>query len=369
MSDQREKLERRLQQHRSSTNRAALLEARIKEHRSARASQAERHKRLEQSHVQGTNELFWSFAENTPEAAARWDEIGALDLLATRKVTPAIAFSTGVISLDLRLGGGVPAGFIELYGEESCGKTTLLIEMIQSAQGKGHKTALCPSEFVDIPYFQKLGVNLDDLVVIRGHGEDVLEEAGRFLSDGRQRALFIDCATGLRPYDDRFSNWRAMLGSWMLAVHNKIALDSAVVIADQVRVRRSVDPSKMFAGGTDSTAVKIASMFDCRLALSRASVTENAYDMVIDIVANTICRPARVFTVPVVKGKGIDVWRDLVRVASSVGVLKQSGSWYYYGETSVAQGEEEVARLLENNKQFGPIILDDTLRVLRGVEG
>jgi len=369
MSDQREKLERRLQHHRSSADRTALLEARLRAHRSSRASQVDRHKRLERTHAQGTNELFWSFAEDTPEAATRWDEIGALDLLARKKVTPAIAFSSGVVSLDCNLGGGVPAGFVEIYGEESCGKTTLLVEMIQGAQEKGHETALCPSEFVDLPYFEKLGVDLSKLVVIRGPGEEVLEEAGRFISEGKKRALFIDSATGLRPYEDRFGNWRAMLGSWLLAVHPMVSLDSAVVITNQVRARLSSDPAKMFAGGTDSTAARIAGMFDCRMSLSRVSVMENTYDLVIDIVANTIRRPAKVFTVPVVKGKGIDVWLDLVRVASAVGVLGKSGSWYYYEKTSVAQGEEEVARLLENNKTAGSIVLEDTLRLLRGVEG
>lgn len=366
MSDQKEKLERRLQQHRSTKVRTALLEARIKEHRSDRVSQAERHDRLEREHENGTNELFWQFAEESPDAATRWDEIGALELLARKKVTPAIAFSTGVLGIDLRLGGGIPAGFTEVYGEESSGKTTLIIEMIQSAQGKGLEVAICPSEFLDLPYFSRLGVELSNLVVIRGHGEDVFEEAGRFINGGRKRALFFDSATGLRPYDDQYANWRAMLGSWMAAVHPKISLDSAVVITNQVRVRVSVDPAKMFLGGTDSTAARIASLFDCRLELSRTSVTEGAYDLVVNIIANTLRRPSKVFTVPVVKGKGIDVWRDLVGVAVHVGVLEQKGSWYLYDGESVAQGEIEMARLLES-EPAGQIVLDQTLRALRGV--
>jgi len=368
MSDQKEKLERRLRQHRGSKDRTSLLEARIKEHRSDRTSQVERHNRLEKEHENGTNELFWQFAEESPEAATRWDEIGALELLARKKVMPAIAFSTGVVGIDLRLGGGVPAGFIEVYGEESSGKTTLIIEMIQSAQGKGLEVALCPSEFLDLPYFERLGVDLGSLSVIRGRGEDVFAEAGRFINGGRKRALFVDSATGLRPHDDQYANWRAMLGSWMVAVHSKISLDSAVVITNQVRARLSADPSKMFVGGTDSTAARIAGMFDCRLALSRTSVTENAYDLVVDIVANTLRKPSQIFMVPVVKGKGIDVWRDLVRVAAQVGVLDQQGSWYYYENAGIAQGEEAVARLFEEREAVGKFILKDTLRVLRGVE-
>jgi len=366
MSDHSDKLERRLQQHRSSKDRAALLEARVKEHRSDRASQSERQKLLEDEVDDGTSRLYWNFVEDTPEAASRWDDIGALELLVEKKVTPAIAFSTGVISVDLNLGGGVPAGLTEVYGEESAGKTTLLVEMIQSAQGQGLETALCPSEFFDRPYFESLGVDTSRLLLIRGRGEDVLEEAGRFICQNRKRALFIDSATGLRPDEDQFDNWRRMIGSWIVAVQPRITTDSAVVMANQVRARKSVNPSKMFAGGTDSSAVRIAGMFDCRIALSRDSVTEVAYDLVIDIVANTLRIPSRVLTVPVVKGKGIDVWRDLVRVAAKVGVLEHHGTWYYYEKTTVAQGEEAVAQLFEANQEAGKIILEDTLRVLRG---
>jgi hypothetical protein len=187
----------------------------------------------------------------------------------------------------------------------------------------------------------------------------------RLRSQGRKRAVFIDSATGLRPDEDIMDNWRRMLGSWLVAVHPRVAVDSAVVIANQVRVRMSAHPDRMFAGGTDSTAAKIAGMFDCRIALSRNSVTEDGYDLVVDIVSNMLRRPAQIFTVPVVKGKGIDVWRDLVGVASTVGVLEQKGSWYYYEGEAVAQGEVPMARLLES-EPAGQMILDQTLRALRG---
>jgi recombination protein RecA len=366
MSDRGDRLEKRLQQHRNSKDRTSLLEARVQEHRSARASQVERHKRLEKSYEGGKNRLYWNFVEETPTAATRWDDIGALELLVEKKVEPAIAFSTGVLSVDINLGGGIPAGFTEIYGEESSGKTTFIAEMIQSAQGRGLQTALCASEFLDLPYLKRLGIDLGNLLLIRGRGEDVFVEASRFMSGGRKRAVFIDSATGFRPNEDIMDNWRRMLGSWLVATHPLVAVDSAVVVANQVRARVSAHPNKMFAGGTDSTAAKIAGMFDCRIALSRSSVTESAYDLVVDIVSNTLRRPAQIFTVPVVKGKGVDVWRDLVRVAAQLGVLEQHGSWYYYEETTVAQGEEAVAQLFEKNPEVGNIILEDTLRLLRG---
>jgi recombination protein RecA len=366
MSDRSKELEKRVKSLRSSKDRTALLEARIQEHRSGRHSQRERQARQAKEFVSDRDKLFWDFTEETPNAALRWDEIGALGLLVEKKVTPAIAFSTGVLSLDSALGGGIPAGFTEIYGEESVGKTTTLIQLICSAQEKNMRVALCPSEFLDLPYMESLGVDLKRLVIVRGAGEGVLEEAARFVHQEKAGVVFIDSITGVRPEVDEYANWRWMVGSWMMAIHSKIPIDSAIVLTNQVRARRSAVPSKLFAGGTDSAAKRIAGLFDCRLSLSRDAVTDYEYDMVIDIVSNTLRSPSRIFTVPVRKGKGIDVWRDLVRVAAQLGVIEQRGSWYYYETATIGQGEEVVARHLEVKASFGQIIMEDTLRALRG---
>lgn len=363
MKNRMEKLEQRLRQHRGTKDRTSLLEARVQSHRATRASQKERRDELLQGYDKGVNNLKWDFVESTPMAAVRWDEIGALDASISQEVVAAIAFPTGVISLDMRLGGGISSGAAEIYGEESVGKTSLLITMIHSAQQHGRETALCPTEYFDAPYFEKLGVDLSKLLLIRGKGEEVLEEAGKYIT-GSNRALFIDSATGLRPTQDLPGNWRIMIGTWLAAVYPQIPVDSAVVMANQVRARRSVDPKKMFVGGTDSTAKRIANLFDTRLAIARSSVTETHYDMIIDIVNNNLRGPSTILDIPVVKGKGIDVWLDLVRVAAKIGVLEQHGSWYYYEKTTVAQGEVEVAKLLETNKDVGKIIWEDTLRLL-----
>jgi RecA/RadA recombinase len=309
------------------------------------------------------NDLYWGVAQDHPEAVARWSEIGEIGLVKSRKVTPAVAFGSGILSLDMALGGGIPAGSTEIYGKEGVGKTSLLIGMVRDAQERGLETALCPSEYFDGPYYEALGVDLQKLILIRGAGEDVLVEAARFVLQPCH-ALFVDSASGVRPENDQFANWRIMIGTWMAAIHSRIPVSSAVVMTNQVRAKRSMKPGKLFAGGYDSTAKKIASLFDTRLEVSRASVSDTKYDLVIDIVNNTLSRPMVLVTLPFVKGKGVDIWRDLVHVASVVGTLEQRGSWYYYEEVSVGQGEESVARLLEKNQDFAKILMDDTRHAL-----
>lgn len=361
-----EKLEARLREHRGTKDRSNLLENTLQTHRLSRPNQEQRKQRLDATHMEGRNEVYWDFATKNLGAACRYDDLGLIDLLEQRRTQPAVALGTGIVSLDYAL-GGIPSGVTEIYGTESVGKTSLIIDMMLSAQGlMGMDVAICPSEFFDEPYFRRQGIDLDSLLVFRGeYGEDVLELAGDFVISGGNRALFLDSATGLRPKKDEFDNWLKMMLSWLEQVVPRMGQFSCIIMTNQVRVKRSVDPTRIFAGGTDSTARRIAGIFDQRLELTREEVSEDKFTLVVNVVANTLRPPARFVRLPFIKGKGVDSWRDLVRSATTLGVLQQHGSWYSYEETTIAQGEEAVAQLLETNTDFGYIVLEDTLRVLR----
>ena len=78
------------------------------------------------------------------------------------------AISTGSLSLDLALGiGGVPRGrIVEIYGPESCGKTTLALHIVASAQKGGGEAAYIDVEHALEPaYARALGVNIDELLI------------------------------------------------------------------------------------------------------------------------------------------------------------------------------------------------------------
>ena len=372
----------------SGESRAQELEARLKAHRSSSPSKEERSQVLTESQESGRKQVYDDFANRArvlavkklrglsfaerEEAKKSLDPISNRlrdttggDRVEERKVHAAIATRTGVPSLDFFLGGGLPAGFIEIYGPESAGKTSLLTRVIRSAQHMGKQVMMTSTEFFDAPYFVKNGVELDNLLMIRsGKGEQVLEAAAALLDTYPNTIYVIDSATGLRPPKDEYDNWVKMITDWMEHVSNLMDVGSCVVMVNQVRAKRSADPSKFFAGGTDSAARKAAGMFSTRLELSRTSVTEAAYDMVVNIVANTLKAPAKIFPLPVVKGKGVDVCRDLVRVAAATGVIEQRGSWYSWNGDSLGQGEEEVARYLEGATWARETIEEQTLRAL-----
>jgi recombination protein RecA len=269
------------------------------------------------------------------------------------------------MSLDHFLGGGLPPGFTEIFGQESVGKTSLLARIVRAAQEMGKQVAMTSTEYFDAPYFANNGVDLSRLLMLRSKsGEVSLEAAYHLLRSSSNIIYVIDSATGLRPPHDVYDNWVRMMDDWMDEVANVMDVGSAVVMANQVRAKKSVSPSKMFAGGTDSVARKIAGMFSTRIELSRTDVAEDSYDMVVNVVANSLKAPSKVFSLPFVKGDGIDVCRDLVRVAAAVGVIEQRGSWYRWSGEVIGQGEIETARYLSGAGWSRESVAEQTLRAL-----
>jgi hypothetical protein len=352
--------ERKLKQHRGRGDRASILEERLQANRSAGLAQKEREVSLAENCDAGTDASYQHLSEKHNTAVTRATRILGPGAVKDQRsqVRPALAFATGIPSLDIALGGGIPCGITEIYGAESVGKSTLMMEMIRSAQDQHVYTALCPTEIFDWERARKIGVDLEELMIIQGKDERVLSAAADYL-EGDNRVLFIDSATGIRP--ETGSWWLAML-SWFEGMACALGENSGVVMTNQVRVRRSVDPRKFFAGGTDSTAHRIAGCFDVRMELSRENVTVETYDMVINLVANLYNAPHQIVTLPVIKREGIDVWRDVVRVAARAGVLEERAAHYYYLGTRLGHGETEASKQLAGG--IGNEVFNKLLQVL-----
>src|SRR5690606_27391274 len=104
---------------------------------------------------------------------------GTVMRMGDREVVDIPSVSTGSLGLDIALGlGGLPKGrIVEIYGPESSGKTTLTLSVIAEAQKQGGTCAFIDAEHaLDPKYAEKLGVNVDDLVVSQPDtGEQALE--------------------------------------------------------------------------------------------------------------------------------------------------------------------------------------------------
>ena len=371
MVDRSHEYEQKLMKQRSGSGRASILEERMLAHRKAGLAQKEREVALSNGLEAGTDASYARLANRHKDAVDRAVQIlgpGAAQDCRSQ-VKPAIAFATGIPSLDRALGGGLPSGITEIYGAESVGKSTLLMEMIRSAQDQRINVALLPTEIFDWNRAIRIGVELEKLLVLRGQDERILSAAADYLEEGDNRVLFIDSGTGIRP--ESGSWWLAML-SWFEGVTSKMSPDCGIVMTNQVRVRRSVDPRKFFAGGTNSTAHRIASYFDVRMELTRENITPHTYDLVINVVANLYSAPHQIVQLPVIKEQGIDVWKDVVRVAGELGVLDERGAYFYHEGILVGHGEEGTARALEYDvlddagtpREIGPKVFRQLMQVM-----
>jgi recombination protein RecA len=271
------------------------------------------------------------------------------ELIEERKVTVGRSTDTGILSLDMALGGGLSGGVVELYGDASTGKTSLLYRIFAQAQRDSYETVLCSSEYLDLAYARNLGVDLDRLFLFsRNTAEHVFVDSLEFLNNQPRIVLAIDSATAFRPTDDSPGRWGQLVEYFLSMLPHSLCGSSCVVMVNQVRMPPGLDPdrSKFFANTPDSAARKIASHFSARLELSRSEVSEDRYQMVVNVVKNTLARPGVVVELPFVKGKGVDRELDYVRAW----LQAKSGGWYEL-DGQMIHGEAAAAEYLRENRE------------------
>ncbi len=128
---------------------------------------------------------------------------GAIMRLGDNQAMDIEAISTGSLTIDIALGiGGLPCGrVVEIYGPESSGKTTLTLQVIAEAQRKGKTCAFVDAEHaLDPVYAEKLGVNIDELLVSQPDtGEQALEICDMLVRSGAVDVVIVDSVAALTP--------------------------------------------------------------------------------------------------------------------------------------------------------------------------
>ena len=119
------------------------------------------------------------------------------------KIEDIQVVSTGSLGLDIALGvGGLPRGrVVEIYGPESSGKTTLTLQVIAQMQKLDGVCAFIDAEHaLDVQYAQKLGVNLQELLISQPDtGEQALEIVDSLVRSGSVDLIVIDSVAALTP--------------------------------------------------------------------------------------------------------------------------------------------------------------------------
>lgn len=292
---------------------------------------------------------------------------GTIMKLGDSAVEDVPAISTGSISLDNALGiGGLPRGRVtEIFGPESSGKTTLALHAIAEAQKKGGIAAFIDAEHAfDRFYAQKLGVNIEDLLVSQpDNGEQALEIVDNLIRSGALDIIVIDSVAALTPKSeiegemgDSKMGLQARLMSQALRklTANISKTGTSCVFINQLREKIGI----MFGNPETTTGGNALKFYaSVRIDIRKMNQIKEGEDTVgnrvkVKVVKNKVAPPFKRAEFDIVYGTGISKSGEIIDLGVDHNILKKSGSWFSYGDTKLGQGREAVRSLLADNPEL-----------------
>jgi recombination protein RecA len=291
------------------------------------------------------------------------------------------AISTGSIGLDVALGlGGLPKGRVaEVYGPESSGKTTLTLECIAQCQKNGGTAAFVDAEHaLDPTYAEKLGVNIDELLVSQPDtGEQALEITDMLVRSGAVDILVIDSVAALTPkaeiegdMGDVHVGLQARLMSQALRklTANIKRSNTLVVFINQIRMKIGV----MFGSPETTTGGNALKFYSSvRLDIRRIGAIKKGDEIIgnhtrVKVVKNKVAPPFKQAEFDILYDEGISKEGELIDIGVEEGFVQKSGAWYSYGDDRIGQGKDNARLYLKEHPEAANEI-EENIRKVKGV--
>ena len=284
--------------------------------------------------------------------------------------------STGSLSLDIALGiGGLPRGrVVEVYGPESSGKTTLALQVIAECQKTGGAAAFIDAEHaLDPAYAEKLGVNLDDLLVSQPDtGEQALEITDMLVRSAAVDVVVVDSVAALTPkaeiegdMGDSHMGLQARLMSQALRklTGNIKRSNTMVIFINQIRMKIGV----MFGSPETTTGGNALKFYaSVRLDIRRIGAIKRGDEIIgnetrVKVVKNKVAPPFKQCEFQILYGEGSSREGELIDLGVENGMVEKAGAWYSYKEERIGQGKDNVRKFLKEH----PEIAEDLDKRLR----
>jgi len=289
--------------------------------------------------------------------------------------------STGSLGLDIALGvGGLPRGrVVEVYGPESSGKTTLTLQVIAEMQKIGGTCAFIDAEHaLDVQYAQKLGVNLQDLLLSQPDtGEQALEITDALVRSGSVDLIVIDSVAALTPkaeiegeMGDSLPGLQARLMSQALrkltASINRT--NCMVVFINQIRMKIGV----MFGSPETTTGGNALKFYaSVRLDIRRIGSIKKGDEVIgsetkVKVVKNKVAPPFKQANFDILYGEGISRHGEIVDIGSELNIVEKSGAWYSYNGDRIGQGKDNAREFLRAHPEMA-LEIENRIRENKGV--
>jgi recombination protein RecA len=279
-------------------------------------------------------------------------------------IAPMEAISTGAISIDYALGiGGLPRGrVVEIFGPESSGKTTLALQVIAEAQRGGGMAAFVDAEHaLDAQYAQKLGVDLDNLLVSQpDNGEQALEIVEVLVRSGSIDVVVVDSVAALVPkaeiegeMGEAQMGLQARLMSQALRKLTGVVSKSKTILIFINQLREKI--GVMFGNPETTTGGRALKFYaSVRVDIRRIASIKDGDQIIggrtrVKVVKNKVAPPVPEAEFDVMYGEGISREGDLLDLAVEKRIVEKSGAWFAYGGERLGQGRENAKQFLKEN--------------------
>ncbi len=294
-----------------------------------------------------------------------------------------IPVSTGSLGLDIALGiGGLPRGRIcEIYGPESSGKTTLTLQVIAEMQKTGGTAAFIDAEHaLDPQYAQKLGVNINDLLISQpDNGEQALEIADMLVRSGSVDIVVVDSVAALTPraeiegeMGDSHMGLQARLMSQALRklTANIKRSNTLVIFINQIRMKIGV----MFGNPETTTGGNALKFYaSVRIDIRRTGAIKSGEEVIgsetrVKVVKNKVAPPFKTADFDILYGEGISREGEIIELGVIHKIVDKSGAWYAYKGEKIGQGKDNTRNFLKDNPEMAQEI-EAKIRAAVGVAG
>jgi len=275
--------------------------------------------------------------------------------------------STGSLGLDIALGvGGLPRGrVVEVFGPEASGKTTLTLQVIAEVQRGGGTAAFVDAEHaLDPSYAEKLGVNINDLLVSQPDtGEQALEITDMLVRSNAVDIVVVDSVAALTPkaeIEGEMGEMQVGLQARLMSqalrklTGNIKRSNTIVVFINQMRMKIGV----MFGNPETTTGGNALKFYaSVRLDIRRIGAIKNGEEVIgnmtrVKVVKNKVAPPFREAEFEIMYGLGISREGEIIELAGSLGIIEKSGAWYAYKGNRIGQGKDNARIYLQSNREI-----------------